>query len=462
MKTIATWLGLTVLLAGVEVRGDEMRPRGVPTDNTVPVAHEKRIAALRSMHVMVPVMIPISRTVAIGKYEVTFDEYDQFAAKTGRKFPSDKGWGRDKRPVINVSWEDAVAYTEWLSRETGKRYRLPTEREWDTACDVRYHYCGSNNINAVAWYDKNSGYKSHPVGERQPNSDGFYDMSGNVQEWTADTFTWSVEPWGPKKSYRVIRGGSWGSLRSQGQAGDRRGQATDEGNHSVGFRLAQDLGDTAQTDKFNDERQATAEKARPEAFEKRIAELKARPLIDPVMIPIERTFAIGKYEVTFDEYDQFAAKTDRPLPNDSGFGRGKRPVININGDDAEAYTKWLSEKTGKRYRLPTEREWGLACNIQQTTFCGSNDINAVAWYEDNSGGKTHAVGEKQPNQRGLYDMSGNVWEWTADRWKNDKRMRMYRGGSWNSEPEFVRSDFRYGTSGGVQSYALGFRLAQDL
>ena len=81
--------------------------------------------------------VRINRPFAIGRYEVTFEEYDRFAAATGRELPDDEGWGRGRLPVINVSWNDAVEYAKWLSAQTGKRYRLPSEAEWEYAATKR-------------------------------------------------------------------------------------------------------------------------------------------------------------------------------------------------------------------------------------------------------------------------------------------------------------------------------------
>jgi len=199
-------------------------------------------------------------------------------------------------------------------------------------------------------------------------------------------------------------------------------------------------------------------------------------------VTIPRNFAIGKNEVTFEGYDQFAKSTGRNLPNDWYWGRSRRPVIDVSWDDAVAYAEWLSQQTGKRYRLPTEAEWEYAARSggKEEKWAGTSDENqlgAYAWYDQNSGNKTHPVGEKKPNGLGLYDMSGNVWEWCQDCWHkpyesapNDGSAwtsvncgsRVVRGGSWHFHPGRVRSAYRTGYFPDIRSYNVGFRLAQDL
>jgi formylglycine-generating enzyme required for sulfatase activity len=176
----------------------------------------------------------------MGKYEVTFNEYDAFCNATGKDNLNDYGMGRGSRPVISVSWFDAVEYCNWRSRKenltscytingnkvtcnfSANGYRLPTEAEWEFAAkggnqSKGYKYSGSNNVGDVGWYGSNSGSGTHPVGQKQANELGLYDMSGNVWEWCWDWYdsnyyssSPSTNPKGASSGkYRVLRGGSW-------------------------------------------------------------------------------------------------------------------------------------------------------------------------------------------------------------------------------------------------------------
>lgn len=202
-------------------------------------------------------------------------------------------------------------------------------------------------------------------------------------------------------------------------------------------------------------------------------------------VRIAKPFALGRYEVTFEEYDRFAKRTGHKLPDDRGWGRGRRPVIGVSWDDAVAYAKWLSQQTGKRYRLPTEAEWEYAARSggKEELWAGTSrkeELGDYAWYSANSGGRTHDVGRKKPNGLGVYDMSGNVWEWVQDCWhvnykgapKNGTAwekegsgncgLRVIRGASSVFEPRGVRSSNRDVLFRDSRDILIGFRLAQDI
>jgi len=174
-------------------------------------------------------------------------------------------------------------------------------------------------------------------------------------------------------------------------------------------------------------------------------------------------FAIGRYPVTFDEYDRCCEEMSREKPDDRGWGRGKRPVINVTWFDARAYVSWLSEKTGRDYRLASEAEWEYACRAGTTTayWWGDTFDPAIANTREGGKGRTSEVGSYPANPWGLFDMPGNVWEWVADHWHADylaapndgrawvdavaeeNRFRVLRGGFWSSDRGTARCASRY-------------------
>jgi len=203
--------------------------------------------------------VVIPKKLAFGRYEVTFTEWAAClkAGGCGRHRPSDKGWGRGTRPVINVSWSDARAYVAWLSRKTGQSYRLPSESEWEYAARggtkaLRHWRGGVGNKRAnckncgSAWNNKSTA----PIGRFAVNPFGLYDMMGNVWEWVADCWTDTYDGRGSGSApvsrsgacaYRVTRGGSFltplKDLRSAMRSGDKPAAR----DFATGFRVVREV-----------------------------------------------------------------------------------------------------------------------------------------------------------------------------------------------------------------------------
>jgi formylglycine-generating enzyme required for sulfatase activity len=203
--------------------------------------------------------VTIARPFAVGRFEVTFDEWDACAADGGCNGyrPSDEGWGRGRRPVINVSWDDAKAYVAWLSKKTGKPYRLlsGSEYEYATRAGTQTAYpwgdaIGTNNANCHACGSRWDAKQTAPVGSFAANAFGLYDMVGNVREWTEDCYhdTYNGAPtdgsaWieGGNCYDRVVRGGSFLLAPAFLRSASRYWFTTDYRLRYLGFRVARTL-----------------------------------------------------------------------------------------------------------------------------------------------------------------------------------------------------------------------------
>lgn len=193
-------------------------------------------------------------------------------------------------------------------------------------------------------------------------------------------------------------------------------------------------------------------------------------------------FQLGKTEVTLGQFKAFIRAKGRNDLLTSDFIKENNqgdnaPVVMVSWNDARAFIAWLNETTSGGWRLPSEAEWEYACRAGgRHKYCGSNDVNAVAWHWDNSGKRQRPVGTKAANAWGLHDMSGNVWEWVQDCWHSNyhgapgtaeawttgcsRESRDLRGGSWSSNPRNTRASNRFNFSPGFSNNNSGFRLAR--
>ncbi len=387
------------------------------------------------------------------KYEVTQAQWQAIMGENPSEF---KG---DDNPVEKVSWKDCKKFIEKLNalpevKASGLTFRLPTEKEWEYACRAgsEGHYCKladgteitKSSLGEVAWYDDNSGNKTHPVGQKKPNAFGLYDMHGNVGEW-CDFF-------GYASSDRVGRGGSWWRDSELCSAGDRYWRAPGLRVNCLGFRLAA-------------EDPARKERAAKEAIPRLVRDMIAIP---------GKSFKIGKYEVTQAQWQAVMGE------NPSDFKNADNPVENVSWDDCTKFIEKLNalpevKASGLTFRLPTEKEWEYACRAGSTgDYCKLADgteitestLGKVAWYNKSwnfyNKSETYPVGQKKPNAFGLYDMHGNLDEWCDDLDEEaGSPRRMHRGGSSNSHSNFCTAGYRSSLVPDYRSSNCGFRLAAE-
>ena len=201
------------------------------------------VGSLLMQHHANPLRETCLDSFSIGRYEVTFREYDQFTEDTGRAKRHDIGFGREDRPVIDVDWFEAAAYAEWLSDKTGKRYRLPTDAEWEYAArghaEIGYRFSWGRELEVNRANCRNcgsqwSGQMTSPVGSFDPNVFGLYDMHGNVWEWTSDCYRTDTND---NNCGGVVRGGSWDTQTDQLVFWLRASYLRGKSARDVGFRL---------------------------------------------------------------------------------------------------------------------------------------------------------------------------------------------------------------------------------
>ena len=471
----------------------------------------------------------------MGKFEVTQAQYEAVMGTN----PS--GSSKANFPVVRVNWSDSMEFCAKLTaieREAGRlpegyEYTLPTEAQWEYACragtttafnngtnipteeQTGYYYDDNGswhqgepcpNLDEVGWYSHNSRYSNgnldiHPVGQKQPNAWGLYDMHGNVWEWCLDWYrsyptTAVTDPKGPVTgSYRVNRGGSIARYADSCRSANRNGPP-DGWYIDAGFRVAlapirvsKDV-----TIPLSEDVNLDMIWIEPGTFMMGSPEDELGRRDDEVQhqVTLTKGYWLGKYEVTQAQYEAVMGT------NPSWYKGADLPVECVSWYDAKEFCSKLTAlereagrlPEGYRYTLPTEAQWEYACRAGTTTALNSganlsktdksSEMNQVGWYWYNAGVEsyeegltcTRPVGQKMANIWGLYDMHGNVAEWCSDFYEDYPASavvdptgadtgidRVVRWGSWWHYAWVCRSACRGYDASDAKYTNLGFRVA---
>lgn len=446
-------------------------------------------------------------TFSIGQTEVTQELWQAVMGSN----PSN--YSGTNLPVEQVSWNQCQAFVAKLNEMLpieGYEFRLPTEAQWEFAArggnkSQGYLYSGSNNIGDVAWYQNNSNNKTHQVATKAPNELDIYDMTGNVEEWCLDHYaSYSSSPQidpcvstGTAYFLVNLRGGFYGANASLCRNTRRDCWDPSQSYMEIGLRLALvpktemefdvngvnfkmirvDGGtfmmgaSDSDNDAFNGER--PAHQVTLSSYY--IGQTEVTQELWQAVMGENPSYFVGK-EI-FVDWGMYITYTDDI----------QRPVEQVTWDECQEFVAALSQMTGKNFRLPTEAEWEFAARggnkSQGYKYAGSNDIDAVAWYGGVEEDWYHCipattpetVATKQPNELGLYDMSGNVEEWCQD-WYGaysaeaqtnptgpaSGNYNVFRGGAVNDGPAKCRVSIRsyYAGWDGFSRY-VGLRLVMS-
>ncbi len=451
--------------------------------------------------------VTLRKPFYMGVYAVTQEQYLQIMGRNPSKFTG------AQNPVDTVSWNEAVEFCKKASLKTGKTMRLPTEAEWEYACraggSARFYFGEDDSkLGDYAWYKNNSNFTTHPVGQKKPNNWGLYDLTGNVFQWCSDWYgglyysatSNNVDPQGSASgAYRVLRGGGWNNDAGSCRSAYRDWSAPGAFISSIGFRVVVETTGTFATPSVAAATPSlSAQPSQPQSGKDLTLDLGRNISLKLALIPagkflmgspegektrrpdegpchevtISKPFYMGVYTVTQEQYELLMGK------NPSNFTGPGNPVENVSWANAVEFCKKLSEKSGKKVRLPTEAEWEYACRAGSVSRFGFGDdeknLGDYAWYAKNSNNTTHSVGQKKSNAWGLYDMHGNVWQWCSDWYQTygssketdpqgpmSGTERVLRGCGWFFESDTCRSASRLSRSPDFQRNSVGFRVVVE-
>ncbi|GHT27556.1 hypothetical protein FACS18942_07050 [Planctomycetales bacterium] len=460
--------------------------------------------------------VTLTQGFYMGETEVTHEQWESVMGSNPSRF---KG---AKNPVECVPWEKCQEFIKKLN-ELGVapqdyKFSLPTEAQWEYACRAGSStvYCFGDSdtfLGDYAWYEKNSGMNTHPVGMKKPNAWGLYDMHGNVWEWCSDG----------NGSGHAYRGGSWNNNASFLRSAFQNYHGSQQ--YNLGFRLvlcpqaaernpvsssifstskagdANELTIKGLTWKFrycptssftmgspsvaisrNNDEMPLQGRSRLPYRGSSSGETNRSANETQHKVTLTQGFYMGETEVTQEQW--LAVMGNNP----SHFKGTKLPVENVSWNECRDIVEKLNglnvAPAGYKFALPTESQWEYACRAgSSAAYCFGDSIASLsdyAWYANYSGHTTHSVGTKEPNAWGLYDMHGNVWEWCRD-WYGDYTTgnvtdpvgalsgsyRVSRGGAWNYGAESCRSAYRNRltpessiiSSPGYWGHCLGCRLS---
>ena len=419
----------------------------------------------------------------IGQTEVTQELWLAVMGSNPSFFVHANGYTDNlRRPVEMVSWDQCQVFIENLNRMTGLHFRLPTEAEWEFAArggnkSRGYLYAGSNTADDVAWYDGNSNYYTHTVGFKAPNELGLYDMSGNVDEWCQDwyggyPYDAQTNPKGRADGdFKSRRGGNWNHSANDTRVANRNSGVPVGPSAYIGLRLVLDEYDAYTVNGVT----FTMVPVKGGSFMMGAADddQEADYFEKPAHQVRLSDYAIGQTQVTQELWQAVMGSNPSHFTGDL-----QRPVEMVSWDDCQEFIARLNDMTGEHFRLPTEAEWEYAARggafSKGYLYPGGNTLAEVAWYQANSASTTHPVAALVPNELGLYDMLGNVYEWCLDFYGEDYYShseavnptgpatgdyRVRRGGCWSSGTEYSRITYRDHMAPALRFEINGLRLA---